>query len=278
MTNRVRIETLHLFPVLDTRLIELLTSLSAEEWERPTVASLWNVKDIASHLLDGNLRTLSTSRDQYFGEKSENIESYQDLVSYLNQLNMSWTNATKRLSPQVITNLLEITGVAYMEHLKTLDPFENAIFSVSWAGQKTSPNWFHIAREYTEKFLHQQQIRDAVGREGIMTKELFYPFMDTFMAAFPFAFSHLEAQNGTTVSIIISTEIGGVWSIMKTDEGWNLVKSENQSAHAKVILDPETAWKLFSKSWKPAQVMDKVKIVGDASLAKQALNIVAVMA
>ncbi|TAF43037.1 MAG: hypothetical protein EAZ64_09645 [Sphingobacteriales bacterium] len=278
MTNEIQIETLHLFPVLDKKLIELLNSLTTEQWNNQTVAKLWKVKDVASHLLDGNLRALSTSRDTYFGEKPENIHSYQDLVGFLNYLNMSWTSATKRLSPQVIISLLEITGKEYTEHLKTLKPFENAIFSVAWAGQETSPNWFHIAREYTEKFLHQQQIRDAVGKQDIMTKELFYPFVDTFMFAFAHTFRNISAENGTIVSIEVSTEIGGVWSIIKTDKGWELDKSENNNAHAKVILDPETTWKLFSKSWKPEQVTDKAKILGDTTLAKQALNIVAVMA
>lgn len=278
MTNEIKIETLHLFSILDRKLIELLKSLSLEEWDSQTVAKLWKVKDVASHLLDGNLRGLSTSRDSYFGEKPENIQSYQDLVGFLNKLNMSWTSATKRLSPQVITNLLEITGKEYTEHLKTLNPFDNAIFSVAWAGQEISPNWFHIAREYTEKFLHQQQIRDAVGRQGIMTKELFYPFVDTFMFAFPHTFSNVSAENGTTVSIEVSTDIGGIWNIIKTDKGWVLDKSKNIDTHAKVIIDPETVWKLFSKSWKPEQVTDKVKVSGNTTLAKQALNIVAVMA
>lgn len=278
MTNEIKIETLHLFATLDRKLIELLNSLTAEEWNSQTVAKLWKVKDVASHLLDGNLRNLSASRDSYFGEKPENIHSYQDLVGFLNHLNMSWTSATKRLSPRVITNLLEITGKEYTAHLKTLHPFDNAIYSVAWAGQEISPNWFHIAREYTEKFLHQQQIRDAVGKQGIMTKELFYPFVDTFMFAFPHTFRNISAENGTVVSIEVSTDIGGIWSIVKTDEGWNLDKSKNLNAHAKVIIDPDTTWKLFSKSWKPEQVIDKVKILGDITLAKQALNIVAVMA
>jgi hypothetical protein len=278
MTNEIKIETLHLFSVLDKKLIELLKSLTVEEWNSQTVAKLWKVKDVASHLLDGNLRALSTSRDNYFGEKPENIHSYQDLVSFLNQLNTSWTSATKRLSPQVIINLLEITGQEYTEHLKTLNPFDDAIFSVAWAGQETSPNWFHIAREYTEKFLHQQQIRDAVGKQDIMTKELFCPFVDTIMFAFPHTFRHISAANGTIVSIEVSTDIGGIWSVVKKDTGWELDKSKNLNSVSKVIIDPETVWKLFSKSWRPEQVIDKVNILGDVELGKQALSIVAVMA
>lgn len=278
MIYEVKIETLHLFSILDNKLIELLKSLTQDEWDMPTVAKLWKVKDVASHLLDGNLRALSTSRDKYFGEKPENIQSYQGLVDFLNHLNMSWTSATKRLSPQLMISLLEITGKEYTEHLQTLKPFDNAIFPVAWAGQETSPNWFHIAREYTEKFLHQQQIRDAVGKQGIMTKELFYPFIDTLMFAFPYTFSQVSAENGTVVSIEVNTNIGGIWSIVKTDQGWSLDKRQNLNTNSKVVIDPETAWKLFSKSWKPEQVIDKVKIIGDVKMAKQALNIVAVMA
>lgn len=152
----IPIQTSHLFSVLDELLIELLKSLTEEEWNAQTVAKKWTVKDIASHLLDGNLRGLSISRDHFFGEKPAAINSYRDLVNFLNQLNITWTNATKRLSPNVLIDLLETTGKQYSEHLQTLNVFENAVFSVAWAGEETSLNWFHIAREYTEKFLHQQ--------------------------------------------------------------------------------------------------------------------------
>ncbi|KRB55853.1 maleylpyruvate isomerase N-terminal domain-containing protein [Flavobacterium sp. Root186] len=271
------IETLHLFPILDRLLIDLLKSLSEEEWNAKTVAKKWTVKDIASHLLDGNLRGLSISRDQYFGEKPENINSYSDLVNFLNQLNMTWTNATKRLSPNVIINLLETTGKEYHEHLQTLNPFENAIFSVAWAGEETSLNWFHIAREYTEKFLHQQQIREAVGKPGLLTKELFYPFIHIFMQALPNAYKNTNAKNGTIVSLIITTEIGGQWNIMKEDEIWKFIDDPDQP-DAIIKIDPNDAWLLFSKGMTPADAKEKIEIIGDKLLAETALNIVAVMA
>jgi Mycothiol maleylpyruvate isomerase N-terminal domain len=182
-------DTLHLFPILDRLLIELLDSLTPAEWEAQTVAKLWNVKDVAAHLLDGNMRALSISRDGYLGSKPENVSTFKDLVSYLNDMNMTWTHAAKRLSPQMLIYLLKVTGAQYFDHLQTLDPNASAVFSVAWAGQKESPNWFHIAREYSEKFLHQQQIRDAVGKSALMTKELFYPFIDTLLYALPI---HLE--------------------------------------------------------------------------------------
>src|SRR6478609_6074127 len=109
------IETLPLFPPLDKKLIELLRSLSKEDWNRPTLAKLWTVKDIASHLLDGNFRVISLMRDGYNGLNPDVINSYQDIVSYLNNLNGDWVKATKRLSPLVLTDLLEETGKEYLQ-------------------------------------------------------------------------------------------------------------------------------------------------------------------
>lgn len=278
MTDQVKTNILSLFPVLDSMLTELLSTLTPEEWQAQTVAKRWKVKDVAAHLLDGNLRGLSISRDRFFGEKAENIHSYKDLVAFLNNLNLSWTNAARRLSPQVLMELLTITGKQYTEHLQTLNPFDNAIFSVAWAGQETSPNWFHIAREYTEKFLHQQQIRDAVNKPGIMTKELYYPFLDTLMYALPYTFKNIEAPDSTTVSLVVTTGIGGQWNIIKQPDTWELNREAITAPDAKVTIDPVTAWKLFSKSWSPELVMDKVSIEGNSQLAQQALNMVAVMA
>jgi hypothetical protein len=278
MNQKIQIETLHLFSRLDKMLIELLHSLTDDEWNTQTVAKLWKVKDVASHLLDGNLRNLSISRDGFFGEKAENINSYQDLVAFLNNLNVTWTNATKRISPKMLTFLLEVTGQQYAQHLNSLDPFANAVFSVAWAGQETSPNWFHIAREYTEKFLHQQQIRDAINKPGIMTKEFFHPFIDTLMFAFPFTFREVQASKGTVVTLIITGDIGGQWNITKTESGWTLNKEAQNKSDATVKIDPNTAWKLFSKSWKPEQVIDKVEILGDKLLGQNVLRIVAFMA
>ncbi|MDX5478592.1 MAG: maleylpyruvate isomerase N-terminal domain-containing protein [Cyclobacteriaceae bacterium] len=278
MTNTDKIDTLHLFPLLEEKLMELLNTFSEKEWDARTVAKLWTVKDIAAHLLDGNLRGLSVSRDKFYGISSFDTSPGKGLIEKLNELNMVWTKAATRLSPQILIQLLERTGREYYEHLLTLNPWEPAVFPVAWAGHESSPNWFHIAREFTEKFLHQQQIRDAVGKQGIMTKELFYPFMDILMFALPNTFKNVTAETGTMVSIQISSKIGGRWNIVKGTDGWILNKNIDINPHAMVIIDPDTAWKLFSKSWSPEMVLDKIEISGNSQLGKQALKMVAVMA
>lgn len=77
------VETVQLFPVLDKLLIKLLRSLIEEQWNSITIAKLWKVKDIASHLLDGNLRTLSFSRDRYFGQQPGVQEKSLEMISVM---------------------------------------------------------------------------------------------------------------------------------------------------------------------------------------------------
>jgi hypothetical protein len=106
-----------LFYKIDQKLIEVLQSLSEDDWNKQTIAPLWTVKDIAVHLLDGNVRTLSIGRDKYIGAPAENINSYQDLVAYLNKLNADWVLAMKRMSPKILIELLIGSGKQYCDYI-----------------------------------------------------------------------------------------------------------------------------------------------------------------
>jgi uncharacterized protein (TIGR03083 family) len=279
MEQLIPIPTLHLFKVLDDLLIELLTSLSPDDWNKPTPAKLWTVKDVAGHLLDGNVRDIA-ALDNYAPPVSAQINSYQDLVNYLNELNAVWVNAMKRMSPQLLLQLLKTTGPKFIEYMHTLDPFKPAKYSVAWAGEEQSLNWFHIAREYTEKWHHQQQIREAVNKKSaLMTRELFYPCIATFMCALPHAYRNIPAQTGTTISFTISGEAGGAWVLQKDDNGWQLQNNISVADPAAYItIPPDIAWKLFTKAILPATAIESSTIKGNNNLATGIFNMVAVMA
>lgn len=280
MNPVVPIATLHLFAKLDQLLIELLKSLSADDWELPTLSKQWSVKDIAAHLLDGNIRTLSIARDGYRGDPPVNIETYRELVNYLNDLNTIWILAYRRVSPQIIIERLETTGKEYVKYLQTLPPFEPAIFPVAWAGEAESQNWFHIAREYTEKWHHQQQIREAIGLQHVlMTPELFYPCIDTFLRALPHAYSHLETEIGTLIKIEITGDGGGIWYIEKTIGSWRFVKNLSMAqVAASVTMPTGIAWKIFTKAMTAYEAGDEVITEGPFELIHPLLSMVSVMA
>eukprot|EP00456_Euglypha_rotunda_P061022 TRINITY_DN51066_c0_g1_i1.p2 TRINITY_DN51066_c0_g1~~TRINITY_DN51066_c0_g1_i1.p2 ORF type:complete len:165 (-),score=14.40 TRINITY_DN51066_c0_g1_i1:10-504(-) len=139
-------DLVHLLPVLDNKLMELLSTLTPQEWHAPTVARLWKVKDVVAHLLDGNIRILSMLRDGYQGVTPE-IHSHQDLLNFLNQLNADWVRAMQRVSPDMLVLLHRITGKMFCDYYATLDPLAKSPFAVSWAGEEESTNRMHRSEE-----------------------------------------------------------------------------------------------------------------------------------
>lgn len=267
------IEVRHLFPMVDRALIQLLRQLLPDEWQLPTLAKKWTVKDVAAHLLDGNTRVIAAMH-QHPLPTPPVITGYRDLVDYLNFLNAEWVTAMKRVSPVQLVDWLESTGLNYCEYMAAQPLFEKAPFSVAWAGESESVNWFHIAREYTEKVHHQLQIRQAVGREeALLTPEFFHPFIATLMYGLPFTLSQTVAEAGTVIRVDISTEAGGAWFVEYSDNGWKL-KDEPGKEPAATVL----AWKLFTKGIDPFSVFEQVSCTGDERLCKAVLKMVAVMA
>ncbi len=273
----IPIDVVKLLSTLDDKLIELLKSLSPGEWQKQTIAKLWTVKDVVAHLLDGNIRILSILRDNYFGERPD-INSNEDLVAFLSRLNADWVKAMKRVSPQMLILLHETTGQLFCNYFKSLKPFDKSVLAVDWAGEKESKNWMEIAREYTEKWLHQQQIRDAVNKPALLTRELYYPFIDIFMLALPHTYGTTPAGNGTVVKVTVTSDIGGEWFLVRTNDEWKLTKGYSQIPATEIIIDPDTSWKLFSKSLRLEQITDKVIVKGDQKLGETALTMISVMA
>lgn len=271
--------TLHLFPIIDQHLFQLLRSLNDEDWNKPTIAGPWTVKDVTAHLLDTAMRTVGMYRDQYFGEKPEGIYSYDNLVNYLNKLNSDWVSAFKRVSPLQLIDLLETTSAVQYEQYQKLDPALPSIFSVAWAGEESSTNAFHTAREYTEKFHHQLQIREALGcTEVLITKTLFLPFMDTLMQGLPHTYREVKAHEGNTVQIVVSGEAGGIWQLKKHASGWKLLDKPETILSGEITMTPSTAWKLFTKGMSIEEAQQLVEVGGDKTLALYCLQMVSVMA
>lgn len=278
MKKPEQIDVVALMPELDNLLFKLLEGLSAEDWDKQTIAPAWKVKDVAVHLLDGNLRTLSMLRDKYYGEKPENINSYEDLIDFLNRLNADWVKATKRLSPKVIIDLLKSSGKEYCDFLATLDLNDKAEFSVAWAGENESKNWFHIAREYTEKWHHQQQIRLAVGDEQKLLEEKWYlPYLDTSVRALPYHYRNVEGKDEDLVKITFLGKTEKSW-FLYYDNGWELFTSTNQEPNSEVKIRDNYAWKIFTKGIKREEAIENSEIIGDKKLGEKIFDMIAVMA
>ncbi|MBN2364544.1 MAG: maleylpyruvate isomerase N-terminal domain-containing protein [Calditrichaeota bacterium] len=268
MKSLPEINAIPIFEEAQSELIVLLKSLSAEEWEYETSSTIWNVKDIAAHLLDGDLRRLSLHRDQHkLSDPSDPITDYESLVDFLNGLNNLWVRAAKRLSPLLIIELTEFTTPEAVQHFKDLDPKGLALFSVAWAGEQESENWFDIAREYTEKWHHQQQIREAVRRPLLIEEKWLSPLINTLIRGVPPVYNKFAAGiDSENIGIYISDVIEGSWLLASEENQWRLMKSKNMETDTTIEMDDDTAWRLFTKNITEEEAIKRIRVSGNQKL------------
>jgi uncharacterized protein (TIGR03083 family) len=271
--------TAHLFGGLHAELLALLRGLPPEAWERPTRAGAWQVRDVAAHLLDGDLRKLSFHRDgAALPSPASPIHDYASLLTHLNALNAEWTRAARRIGPRVLADLLAFTGAQVAEFVNGLDPRAEALFPVAWAGEDVSLNWLDTGREYTERWHHQQQIREAVGAPALLQREWLFPVLDVSMRALPFAYRDAAADPGTAVAFVVNGPAGGRWTLRRDDGAWCLYAGEPERPDCRLSLDADTAWRIFFKAIPSAEAAAAVRCEGVARLREPFLAALAVMA
>jgi hypothetical protein len=90
-----------LFPLERQGLLLLLSQLHDEEWRKPTVCPGWSVKDIVLHLLGDDVGRLSRKRDVFddsiLMSTHPMLNTWDELVAYINERNELWDQATRRL-------------------------------------------------------------------------------------------------------------------------------------------------------------------------------------
>ena len=261
---------------VDERLIELLSALTPEEWDLPTVAPLWKVRDIAAHLLDTALRKLSMVRDSCHVE-AVTIQSPSDVISLVNRLNREGVTVYRRLSSKILIGMMKEACDQSARFHESLDPFAPAAFSVSWAGEKNSLNWFDTARELTERWHHQQQIRLATNRPGIMTPELYYPVLDCFVRGLPHIYRDVDAPLGTLLLLEISGECGGQWFLSRGSAGWHFVEPTDREWTSRVSIPQELAWRVFTKGIDRDSARSQIQVNGDRPLGEKVLQLTAIV-
>ncbi len=264
-----------LFPELQAGLLELLDSLGQADWLQPVSNSTWTVKELALHLLGDDLGNLSRRRDGY-SPPSRPPESWPDLVALINESNEQWVAATRRLSPPLLVDLLRFAAPQMVDYFRSLDLFALG-GPVSWAGPQPAPVWLDLAREYTERWYHQQQIRDAVNRPGFKEPRFFAPVLATFVHALPQAFREVKASEESGVLLTITGDAGGSWCVMRENRIWTLFAGRAPSPRAEVTLDQEVAWRLFTKGLNRSAALGQSVIKGDRKLGERIFDSVAIL-
>ena len=146
---------------MHAHLLDLLVVADGrDEWAAPTICAPWSVKDLAAHIVADDLGHLSwhatASRVGFAG-----ADGWDELVAVHQRQNAQWVGRCAASAPPSSSSCCAPPATRFVAHLRTLDLAAIGP-TVDWAGPGPHPMWLHVAREYTERWSHQQQIRDAV--------------------------------------------------------------------------------------------------------------------
>lgn len=274
------VDTLQLFPGERAALLALLAELAPEDWRAETICPGWSVKDIAGHLLGDDLGQLSGGRDDYAYPSFAtglDISTLSGLIAAIDRQNALWVETMRRLSPRVLMELLQASGTLTEAYFASLD-LAALGGPVDWAGPGPAPVWLDVAREYTERWVHQQHIRDAVGRPGLNERRWLGPVLQTFVRGLSRALASETRPDGTTLRLVITGEAGGEWVAQRRHGIWELGTGPEITADAIVTLDELVAWRLFTKGMSENDARDAARIDGDPTLAERVFATVSILA
>jgi hypothetical protein len=171
-----------------------------------------------------------------------------------------------------LTDLLELTGGWIATLVESLPPHEPARFAVSWAGESVSENWMDTGRDYTERWHHQAQIRDAVGARRLLEPGWLEPLLDISVRVLPRTYAALDAPPGSTISLVVEGETNGSWTLERGETGWRVLRGRADAPAAIVRVAADDVWRLFYNALPLDEIRARVAIEGDATLAQPLLR------
>lgn len=263
-----------LFPRERAEFIGLLQALDTADWQRPTVCPGWRVHDVTAHVVHDYLRKLSGMRDRM---TAAGPLTGEDLPAFLHRVNQEFVDVAARWSPRTLTDLLAHLGPQLDQLWATLDMTALGE-AVSWAAPgRPAPVWLDVAREYTEYWVHQQQIRDAVGHPGGAGADLIGPVVDTFLRAVPYTLRTVASARGTCLQLQITGPGGGEWTVTRQEADWAIRPGRCPEPKAVARLSSDLLWRVATRGISVQAALEQARIDGARELGAAALSLVSII-
>jgi uncharacterized protein (TIGR03083 family) len=270
------LDVIDVLPAERSALVELLRSLDDDDWKRPTECPAYDVQGVATHVLGDDLSLLSRQRDGATPGVVDILHAGDDFRGALDRFNDRWVEAAHFFSPSVLIELLELAGHWTVDWYRAVDL--QSLGEPVWFFGATgpSPYWQIAAREYAERWVHQHQIRRAVGRSNLDDTALLHPAVAVVVRSIA---AHLR-DLGTPPGDSIVLTVGGFasWTLTRDNSGWQLFDGASERALAELELEHSRATDAVSRGLTSSAVEAAFSLEGDLDLARRAARGIAALA
>lgn len=262
------------------KLVALLEGLNEEDWTKPTPCPAWTVHELALHLLGDDLTMVGIGRDGHRGAPPPGVVlepgEPQEFGRALDLLNQSWVDAARlRVSPRMVIDLLRITGEWTLSSFAGR-PWDEPVLGVSWAGQGPSPHGLGAAREFTERWIHQQQLRMAVGAAPISDADDLGLMVNTLLHGLPVAYASIESPGGTAVRVAVP-DVEQTVDLVRRGAMWRLEPPGPRPPAALVTIPADPLWRVLSTNMAPDDARSLAQLEGEPVLAERLFHGVAIV-
>src|SRR6056297_432741 len=247
---------------------ELLGELTDEQWRRPSPLPGWSVQDNVSHIV-GTEAMLA-------GEPGPSVEIDRDANDHVRNdigaFNEQWVESLRSVPPyEVLSRFRELTG-ARLAAVEQMSDDEWNAESFTPAGKDTYGRFMQI--RVFDCWLHEQDIRDAVGLPGHLTGLAVDVTLDEMATALGFVVGKKAgATAGQSVSFVL-TDAGSVVRSMHVLVGDRAAVVPELDGPATVTLTMPVGVMTRRCAGRvgPDDLLDQVVIDGDLALATRVLG------
>ena len=246
--------------------IDFSAGLAEADWKRPTLFPSWTVGDIYAHVASGAIRKLSDIRKKERSRVGQAIGmDFDTLVSFINADNERWVETLRPLDMSLVIDMLGRYYGELIDALESMDPDAEAVHQVAWAHDSVSPAWLDTAREYTELWTHQMQIREVFGDASPLEPRFYRPFLETCLAALPTHFGRLREPDDFGLLLRVGDDMA--WFITRKDGivSWREAAIADSAVTEPSVVDirREDAWKAWMRAIDPKEAARRATLGGD---------------
>jgi len=234
----------------------LCSTLSEEEWERPTGCPGWTVQDNLAHLIDYEARALGRSGPEH---TPADVSHTKNDMGVSNEVGVDYRR--RQLGSQVLDEFREVTAARLAQLQKlTADDLKREI--VTPAGPGTIADMLRL--RVMDTWSHEQDMRRALGRPGNVDGPAADEAVGFFAAFLPIIVgSRAGAPDGTTVAVDVGA---GYRAVIEVADG-RAEFAEGDLADVTVALTiPATTFAALVGG--RSDVPDDVVIQGDEALGR----------
>jgi uncharacterized protein (TIGR03083 family) len=173
---------------------ELLSELPAEQWKLPTALPGWTVHDVVAHIVGGELGL--DGRQPPATSDVRSLPHVHNDIAAVNELYVEWLRAD---SPAQLHQRYRDIIAKRTQTLREMPP--EAFDAPSWtpSGQDTFARYMRI--RLFDCWMHEQDVRDAVGRPGNESGQCAEVVIDEITAALGYVVGKLAgAPQGSSVT------------------------------------------------------------------------------